>query len=494
VFNNLATQAVIFRKNFAVDIENNMSEIVQGMIWAGSGLIVFLGLVGLNGLLFIRRLNDAQKALSKANIDMNRANNLLEVRVSERTRDLQLAADISKTSAQILELDKLLPQVVQQTARAFNLYHVVIALVDADRQEIVFKTRANRQGIITSTQRLSIGLDTRPSLIARAIRDKELVLVNDVSKSTSYMPQAELPNTRAELTVPLMVRGQVLGALDLQHDQGNHFTFDHQRLFSTLAEQIAVAIDNARLHESEIKTAEELRKVDKLKSQFLASMSHELRTPLNSILNFTEFVASGIFGEVNQQQVDALKKSIASGEHLLSLINDLLDVSKIESGMMELFIEEVQLGPILDEVANTARALIHEKPITFRQEIAPNLPPIRADKRRLKQILLNLASNAVKFTSKGHITLTADIQGDELLFSVADTGLGIEPESQKLIFEPFRQSQSGLSSGGGTGLGLPICKHLTEAHGGKIWLESTVGQGTTFFIRIPTQRETPIPV
>jgi signal transduction histidine kinase len=236
---------------------------------------------------------------------------------------------------------------------------------------------------------------------------------------------------------------------------------------------------------------ETAKRADLVKSQFLASMSHELRTPLNAILNFTEFVSMGMLGPVNDKQQDALTKSLDSGRHLLTLINDVLDITKIESGMLNLFIEEnVDLSEILTAVQTTATTLLKDKPVQFVPDIDTGLPVIVADRRRIRQVLLNLISNACKFTEEGSITLSVKNEGPTLLFCVADTGPGIAQADQARIFEPFEQTEKGVQHSGGTGLGLPISKRLVEAHEGTLWVESEAGKGASFFFRIPINSQT----
>nr|MBN1229855.1 hypothetical protein [Anaerolineae bacterium] len=221
------------------------------------------------------------------------------------------------------------------------------------------------------------------------------------------------------------------------------------------------------------------------KSQFLASVSHELRTPLNAIINFSQFVSSGLHGPVNEKQVDALGKTTSSARHLLALINDVLDMSKIESGRLELFLEEdVDLCPEIRQVLDTTRTLLEEKPVELIEDIAGDLPRLRVDRRRIRQVLLNLTSNAAKFTREGHIALRVSHADGQVLFVVEDTGPGIDPEQQALIFEPFRQLDRSTQTEG-TGLGLPIARQLVEAHGGRLWLESTPGSGATFYVSLP---------
>lgn len=242
----------------------------------------------------------------------------------------------------------------------------------------------------------------------------------------------------------------------------------------------------AKLYEEQRAIAEQLRAVDQMKSQFLASMSHELRTPLNAILNFTEFVMLGIFGEVNAAQKDALGKAFSSGQHLLSLINDGLDITKIESGMMTLFVEDnVSVEQEILAVISAAETLVKDKPVKLINDIDPNLPLLVGDRRRIRQILLNLVSNATKFTEEGNITISVKKRTDSLLFAVTDTGIGIAEADFGLIFEPFRQTERGIQHISGTELGLPITKRLVEAHHGKIWIESELDKGSSFYFTLP---------
>lgn len=245
-----------------------------------------------------------------------------------------------------------------------------------------------------------------------------------------------------------------------------------------------------RLYKEQFEIAEKLRAVDAMKSQFLASMSHELRTPLNAILNFTEFVSLGMLGDVNERQKDALDKALESGRHLLSLINDVLDITKIESGMMRLLVEpDVDVYAELNTVKATAESMIGAKSVRYVEDVDDDLPKLVGDRRRIRQILLNLVCNAVKFTEYGTITISVKRRGDDLLFAVNDTGPGIPLEEQQIIFQPFVQTGKGIKHHNGTGLGLPISNRLIEAHGGKLWLESSPGNGSAFYFTLPVRSD-----
>lgn len=264
-------------------------------------------------------------------------------------------------------------------------------------------------------------------------------------------------------------------------------------LIDTLEARVAERTQDLQESMEQAREAQErAEQADAIKSQFLASMSHELRTPLNAILALTKYVRNGVFGEVNEEQVDYLNKVVDSGDHLLALINDVLDVTKIQSGGLNLFIEDgFDVDQALDPITASAEQMLANKPVTLYVDIAPDLPKLTCDKRRIRQIFYNLISNAVKFTDEGSITISAQKKDDTLLFAVTDTGPGIAPEDQDIIFNPFVQTETGIRHAGGTGLGLPISKQLAAAHHGDLWVESTPGKGSTFYVKLPlTQAQT----
>ncbi|MDW8145596.1 MAG: response regulator [Roseiflexaceae bacterium] len=249
-----------------------------------------------------------------------------------------------------------------------------------------------------------------------------------------------------------------------------------------IVRQIVAMRENMRLA-TERAAAEQ---ANRIKSEFLANMSHELRTPLNSIINFTRIISAGARGPVTPEQLDYLNRVRQSGEHLLGLINDILDLSKIEAGRMELVREPFSVNDLIQGAMATAAGLIREKPIELRSDIPPNLPLVYADHTRVRQILLNLLSNAAKFTDAGSITVRAERHGDEVIIHVSDTGIGIPPEKINTIFEAFRQlDNAGNRRYEGTGLGLAICRRLVDLHGGRLWVESAVGVGSTFSFSLP---------
>jgi len=292
--------------------------------------------------------------------------------------------------------------------------------------------------------------------------------------------------------IPLAVKGQAIGVLEFEHlDEEYHYSQQELNLAMTLANQAAVALDNALLYEEQREITEQLRELDKLKSQFLANMSHELRTPLNSIIGFSRVIMKGIDGPVTDQQTQDLSAIYNAGQHLLNMINDILDISKIEAGKMELAFEDIDLPQIIESVLSTARGLVKDRPVELHTDIPDDLPIVHADPTRIRQILLNLLSNATKFTDEGSITVkvrqqTGPSGRSEVCIGIIDTGVGIAPEDQQDLFEPFTQVDgSATRKTGGTGLGLSITRLLVDLHDGEINIDSKPGEGSTFYFSIP---------
>jgi signal transduction histidine kinase len=233
----------------------------------------------------------------------------------------------------------------------------------------------------------------------------------------------------------------------------------------------------------------ELKAASQHKSEFLANMSHELRTPLNAIIGFSEVLTDRMFGELNEKQEEYLKDIYASGNHLLSLINDILDLSKIEAGRMELELTDFDLPTALDNALTLVRERAGRRSIALQSAVDPRLGQVRADERKVRQVVLNLLSNAIKFTPEGgRIDVGAVPKDGFVEVSVSDTGVGIAPEDQEAVFEEFRQVGTAEKKAEGTGLGLTLCRKFIELHGGRIWVQSQVGVGSTFTFTIPMRR------
>jgi signal transduction histidine kinase len=253
---------------------------------------------------------------------------------------------------------------------------------------------------------------------------------------------------------------------------------DEVGLLTTFASQSALAIENARLFRALEEKSRQLELASHHKSDFLAGMSHELRTPLNAILGYTELIADRVYGEVPDKVAEVLVRLQRSGRHLLGLINDVLDLAKIEAGQVTLTLTEYAFKDILQAVADAVGSLATEKQLRLRVDVAVDLPRGHGDERRITQVLLNLVGNAIKFTDAGEVAVQVVHSGAEFLVSVTDAGPGIALEDQERIFEEFQQSSSSATrTKGGTGLGLSIAKRIVELHGGRIWVQSTVGKG-----------------
>jgi signal transduction histidine kinase len=286
--------------------------------------------------------------------------------------------------------------------------------------------------------------------------------------------------------VPLLREDHLLGALAVNRSSPGEFAPEVIDLLKTFATQSALAIQNARLfREIEIKS-QQLEIASRHKSEFLANMSHELRTPLNAIIGFSEVLAERLFGEVNAKQAEYLNDILESGRHLLSLINDILDLSKIEAGRMELERTDFDLTAAIENALTLVRERAQRHGITLGRMVDERLGMIRADERKVKQVLLNLLSNALKFTpAGGTVNVRADVTDGEARILITDTGVGIAAEDQKAVFEEFRQVGTASRKMEGTGLGLTISRKFIELHGGRIWVESQVGLGSTFAFTLP---------
>lgn len=462
-----------------VTLLNQMQVILLVLLGIGGSIIIF----STGTIVYLWRTSQQRE---QARQELAQLNQELERRVQERTRNLNIAGDISRQITTVLNLRELLPQLVKATQQAFTLYAVGLFLYEPGSQKLILAEgiKANKKRL--SVEAISFDIEARPSLVAKAGRERNPIVINDVSQEDAFAASELLPDTQSEATLPMVVGDELIGVLAFQSDTVNRFTPADVDIFTTLTEQIAIAIKNAQLYDKQIQLAEELRRADEIKSKFLATMSHELRTPLNAIMNFTEMVALGMIGPVTEEQAKLLHQVLDNSDHLLNLINDVLDLSKIQADRLVLFVEEdVDLYKELETVTNTIEALLKDKPVTLVQDIEDDLPLVAVDRRRVRQILLNLLSNATKFTKAGHITLHVEHQNNHILFTVSDTGSGISEEQQKIIFEPFIQTEDGLKQRQGTGLGLPITKSLVEAHGGHLWVQSESGEGATFFAKIP---------
>jgi len=328
----------------------------------------------------------------------------------------------------------------------------------------------------------------RGSVFGRVLLECKPVHVVDVLADPEYAMRElqKRAGYRTVLAVPLLREGVPIGLLNLSRTSVRPFTERQIELATTFADQAAIAIENVRLFDEIQDKSRQLEEASQHKSQFLANMSHELRTPLNAILGYTELMADGAYGEPSEKMLGILKRLEANGKHLLGLINDVLDLSKIEAGQLVLELSDYSVQDIAQTVRSTLEPLATDKKLAFKVEIPSELPPGHGDGRRLTQVLINLVGNAIKFTDIGEVAIKAEANNGSFHVSVRDTGPGISAADQARLFQEFQQADNAITrKKGGTGLGLAISKRIIEMHGGKIWVESQVGQGSTFAFTLP---------
>lgn len=417
-----------------------------------------------------------------------------EEAIRRRNEYLAVSAEIGKLVTSTLDLNTIFARTVNLITERFSFYHAAIFIVEETGFNAILKEATGEAGAEMKNRQHSLPLDDT-SIVGKVASEGDAVVVNDVRENPLHKPNPLLPDTRAEAAIPLRIGARTIGAIDIQSKTSNAFTEDEIAVLQTLADQIAVAIDNARSFELSQQAVMEMRELDRMKSQFLANMSHELRTPLNSIIGFSRVILKGIDGPVTELMQQDLTAIYNSGQHLLGLINDILDLAKIEAGKMELAFDEVNITDVVTSVLSTMSGLIKDKPIEMKHNIEPNLPTARADAIRIRQVMINLLSNAAKFTDEGSITVDVNLMPgiggrNEIMISVTDTGPGIAEQDQEKLFLPFSQvDDSPTRKTGGTGLGLSICQQLINMHGGKIWVESEIGRGSTFHFTLPLFRK-----
>jgi signal transduction histidine kinase/putative methionine-R-sulfoxide reductase with GAF domain len=330
-----------------------------------------------------------------------------------------------------------------------------------------------------------------PSLMSgRTILSRSVVMIADAACDPHYDPDsATTGHWRRMLGVPMLREGQPLGALVVTWREPGDTPQRHVDMLQTFADQAVIAIENVRLFKELEAANRELATASQHKSEFLANMSHELRTPLNAIIGFSEVLSEKMFGELNEKQEEYSNDIHASGQHLLSLINDILDLSKIEAGRMELELSDFDLPTAIDNALTLVRERAGRRGITLQMNVDNRLGQVQADERKVRQVVLNLLSNAIKFTPEGgRIEVAAAPKDVSIEVSVSDTGVGIAPEDQEAVFEEFRQVGTADKKVEGTGLGLTLCRKFVELHGGRIWVKSEVGVGSTFAFTIPARR------
>ncbi len=402
--------------------------------------------------------------------------------------DLGLLHHIAVDVASARSLPEAVNRVVESVHKAMQNAFVTLLLVDPETFDLIVQAEVG-YGRRVSDMRIPAGKGVT-GWVAQTGRP---VLIPDVAADPRYLDLSHEGSIRSELAVPLIAGSEVVGVLNLESALRDAFDEADLQMLTALGGNLATVIANLRLLDEVRAANARLRELDRLKSQFVANMSHELRTPLNAIIGFSEVLVDGLAGDLAAEQHELVAHIHSSGAHLLALINDVLDLSKIQAGKMTLNCRPIELSSVLDDALAVVAPLIDKKRQALDWEVEARLPLLMADGFRLKQILLNLLSNAHKFSPEGScITIEARRDGEFMRFGVVDRGDGIRPQDHDVVFQEFAQLDGGLARPHeGTGLGLPISRRLVEMHGGRMWVESegVPGQGAAFYFTIPIARE-----
>jgi len=420
----------------------------------------------------------------------------LEARTAELTQSVeQLTAlgEVSRAVSSTLDVETVLQTVVSRARQLASADGCLIYEYDATTEQFHVRATDNLDAAFGKAMQ-HMPIRKGEGVSGRAAELGEPVQVADITQPGFYDSSVRgvviRAGYRAALSVPLLREDEVIGSLILIRKTPGEFSAEVVEALKTFATQSALAIQNARLfHEIEDKSRQ-LEVASRHKSQFLANMSHELRTPLNAILGYTELLQDNIYGEIPEKARETMARIERGGRHLLALINDVLDLSKIEAGQLTLSLTDYSLREVVHTVVTAMEPLAKEKGLALAVTLDPDLPLARGDERRISQVLLNLVGNAVKFTDAGEVRIEARASDGAFLLSVSDTGPGIAAEDQARIFEEFQQADiSNTRTKGGTGLGLSIARRILALHGGRIWVESTPGKGSTFSFTLPVRVE-----
>jgi signal transduction histidine kinase len=406
-----------------------------------------------------------------------------------RNRDLTALGEVGRAVGSTLDLKLVLKTIVE---RAVELSGTDGGSIFYYREEPgrfeLGETTGLDDEVISTFRKLDI--TAGQTGLGETIAKRQPLQVPDILRRASnpLRDAAIDAGFRAALIVPLLSAEAPLGALVLQRRQPGEFTQAIVSLMQSFADQSAIALENARLFNEIAQKGRELEIASQHKSQFVANMSHELRTPLAAILGYAELMQEGFYEPQGPKSLDALTRIRANGKHLLGLINSVLDIAKIESGQFSLNLSEYALDSVVETVRSATEALAQTKKLVLNTDVAASLPIGLGDEQRLTQVLLNLVGNAIKFTDRGEVRVTAKAVNGHFTVSVKDTGPGIPEAEQKRIFEQFHQVDNSLTKAkGGTGLGLAIAKQIVEMHGGRMWVESTLGKGSTFRMELPVR-------
>jgi len=440
-------------------------------------------------------------ALRESKEKLEDYNRTLEQRVEERTRklsealnDLRALNEVGQAVSSTLDLPTVLTTIVSHAVQLSGTDAGAIYEYDEPTEEFHLRTSYRMEGELVEalqTNPIRFGLGS----VGRAAATRAPIEVTDIleeedSGATRLRPLLRRLGYRSVLAIPLLREGQVMGGLSVYRREAGSFSTEVVNLVQTLATQSVLAIQNARLFREIEDKSQQLQIANQHKSEFLANMSHELRTPLNAIIGYSEMLEEEAADLDQKTFIPDLQKINGAGKHLMSLINNVLDLSKIEAGKMDLYLENVEIVAMIQEVIATVKPLIEKNANSLQVHSADGLGQMRSDVTKVRQMLFNLLSNASKFTERGTITLRVGREivngGEWISFSVSDTGIGMTAEQTSKLFQAFTQADTSTTRKyGGTGLGLAISRQFCHMIGGKITVESQPGEGSTFTIRLP---------
>jgi signal transduction histidine kinase len=409
--------------------------------------------------------------------------------LSQSVEEQKALVEISQVVSSNLNVEAVLSGIVRHAVQLSKTDAGTIYEFDEAEQVFVPLTNFGVDAAFIQALRESahgVGDDT---VIGRAVIKGAPEQIPDLENVPDYpLPFVKEAGFRAMLAVPLLREDRLFGGLVVRRKEAGWFSKPVEKLLQTFATQSVVALHNAQLFREIEEKGRELEIANKHKSQFLANMSHELRTPLNAILGYTELIIDNIYGDVPEKIREVLERLEKNGRHLLGLINDVLDLSKIEAGQLTLSLNDYSMGEVVQTVITSVEALAVEKKLELKTRVPQDLSIARGDEQRIAQVLLNLLGNAIKFTEEGEVRVEVTDSDETFLVSVADTGPGISEADQKIIFEEFKQADgSSTREKSGSGLGLSIVKKIVKMHGGRIWVESDVGKGSTFRFTLPVR-------
>ncbi|WP_256794557.1 response regulator [Terrabacter sp. Ter38] len=430
-----------------------------------------------------------QAALALRHVELFSALESRSAELARKVDQLEALAEVGEAISSTLVADEVLTTIVSHAVELSDTDGG--SLMEFDEATGLFRVRTaygTSEDVIDALRAAEIHIDR--TWVGRAARGRRVLQIPDLDAAPEpldpHLAVLHGSGWRSLVAIPLVRPDRVVGALVVRRKSTGSFSDETCELLAAFASQSAVALTNARLYQQLEQQSVALAEASQHKSEFLASMSHELRTPLNAVIGFSEVLLERMFGDLNERQEDYLEDIHSAGRHLLALLGDILDLSKIEAGHMELDRTTFPIDDILVQALSLVRERAALHGIRLTLEAADGLGLVTADELRLKQVLLNLLSNAVKFTPDGgSIVVRAWRDGEELDVTVTDTGIGIAPADQERIFDSFQQGERSASSSEGTGLGLTLSRRIVELHGGRLWLTSAPGEGSTFGISVP---------